>query len=315
MELNSPPLLAIVSPCLDEERVLPATFKVLRGVLDELKSEGRVSRDSFMLFVDDGSSDATWALISENASPDLRGLRLSRRCGHQCALVAGMEEAVATADICVTIDSDLQDDPHVIPLMLQAFTEGADIVYGVRRDRHTDSWLKKSTAAMFYSTMRRLGVESVSNHADFRLMSARAVMDMLCYEERNLFLRGIVPLLGYRQECVGYDRVPRQAGESKYPLPKMMDFAIDGITSFSVRPVRMLSVLGLAFVLVALAIGIYTLARHFSGETIEGWTSLMLSIWFCTGVLLMGLGILGEYVGKIYIEVKKRPRYRVAERV
>lgn len=307
--------LAIILPCLNEEEILPTTIAELSLLLDTLKREHKVADDSFLLFVDDGSTDATWQTIKNHASPSVKGIRLSRHCGHQEALVAGMEAALPHCDACVTMDCDLQDDPAVLPEMLAAYAEGADIVYGVRRDRHTDSWLKKSTASAFYSTMRSLGVESVANHADYRLMSARAVGDMLEYGERNLFLRGIVPLLGYRQEIVYYDRIPRRAGESKYPLRKMFDFALDGITSFSVRPVRMLAWLGVAFILIALGIGIYTLIRYFSGETIEGWTSLMLSIWFCTGVLLLGLGILGEYVGKIYIEVKKRPRYKVAERL
>lgn len=307
--------LAIILPCLNEEEVLPLTIAELTGLLEAMKRDGKVADGSFLLFVDDGSSDATWQTIGGHASPSVRGIRLNRRCGHQVALVAGMEAALPECDACVTMDCDLQDDPAILPEMLEAFNAGADIVYGVRRDRHTDSWLKKSSASAFYSTMRSLGVESVANHADYRLMSARAVGDMLEYGERNLFLRGIVPLLGYKQATVYYDRVPRKAGVSKYPLRKMFDFALDGITSFSVRPVRMLAWLGVAFIMIASGIGIYTLIRYFTGETIEGWTSLMLSIWFCTGILLLGMGILGEYVGKIYIEVKKRPRYKVAERL
>lgn len=317
MEINKHPIarLAVIIPCLDEEEVLPTTIITLRRKLSELIANGEISHASRLIFVDDGSSDATWKIISENADGLLGGIRLSRHCGHQMALLAGMDEALDSCDICITIDADLQDDVEVFSEMLQAYREGADIVYGVRRDRHTDTWLKKSTAAAFYSTMRHLGVESINNHADFRLMSSRAMEDILGYEERNLFLRGIVPMLGYRQEKVFYDRVPRCGGKSKYPLKKMFDFAIDGITSFSVRPVRMLFWLGILFTLTAFGIGVYSLVRYFSGQTIEGWTSLMLSIWFCTGILLMGLGIIGEYIGKIYIEVKKRPRYKVADRV
>lgn len=307
--------LAIILPCLNEEDMLPHTIPTLLAELSRLVETELISPESFLLFVDDGSADSTWKIISTNSSQSLKGVRLSRQCGHQTALLAGLEEALPHCDVCITMDADLQDDVSAIPEMLHIFKNGADIVYGVRRDRHTDSWLKKTTASTFYDTMRRLGVESVSNHADFRLMSSRAVADILDYEERNLYLRGIIPLLGYRQEKVYYDRAPRKAGRSKYPLRKMFDFAVDGITSFSVRPVRMLFWLGILFTFTALGIGIYTLIRHFTGETIAGWTSLMLSIWFCTGVLLMGLGIIGEYVGKIYIEVKKRPRYKVADRV
>ncbi len=306
--------LAIISPCLNEEEVLPLTITTLQSLLAELKDKGMISPESFLIFVDDGSDDHTWPLIASHSCESVRGIRLSRHCGHQAALIAGMEEALSHCDVCITIDADLQDDVSVIPEMLDKFYEGADIVYGVRRTRHTDSWIKKNTASAFYSTMRRLGVENVMNHADFRLMSSRALADLLDYGERNLYLRGLIPMLGYRQEMVFYDRAPRCGGESKYPFRKMLDFAIDGITSFSVRPVRMLFWLGIVFMITALAIGIYVLVRHFTGETIAGWTSLILSIWFCTGILLMGLGIIGEYIGKIYIEVKKRPRYKVAER-
>lgn len=310
-----PDRLAIILPCLNEEEMLPHTIATLDAELSRLISSGFISQESFLLFVDDGSTDNTWQLISAFASPSLKGVRLNRQCGHQIALLAGLEEALPLCDVCITMDADLQDDVAAIGEMMEEYRKGADIVYGVRRDRHTDSWLKKTTASTFYDVMRRLGVNSVSNHADFRLMSSRAVADILDYSERNLYLRGLIPLLGYRQEKVYYDRMPRQAGKSKYPFRKMLDFAVDGVTSFSVRPVRMLFWLGILFIVTALGIGIYTLIRHFSGETIAGWTSLMLSIWFCTGMLLMGLGIIGEYIGKIYIEVKKRPRYKVADRI
>ena len=307
--------LAIIVPCLNEEEILPHSLGVLSATLNTLIDNKTIDAGSFLLLVDDGSTDATWQIISDRASAMVKGITLTHRCGQQIALLAGLEEALPEADILITIDADLQDEVRVIPEMIKENEAGADIVYGVRRDRHNDSWMKKNSAAAFYSTMRRLGVDCVSNHADFRLMSSRAVADLLDYGERNLYLRGLVPMLGYRQACVYYDRESRLAGKSKYPLRKMFDFAIDGITSFSVRPVRMLFWLGIIFTLTALGIGIYSLIRHFSGETIAGWTSLMLSIWFCTGVLLMGLGIIGEYIGKIYIEVKKRPRYKVAGRV
>ncbi len=306
--------LAIVSPCHNEEEMLPHTAAALLSLLDGLTAEGRVAPESFILFVDDGSTDATWQGICSLASERVRGVSLSRRYGHQSALLAGMKEALPHCDACVTVDADLQDDISAIREMILAYEGGAEIVFGVRRDRSSDSWMKKTTAAAFYSTMSSLGVESLPNHADYRLMSARAVADLLEYGERNLFLRGLVPLLGYRQQTVEYDRLPRRAGESKYPFRKMLDFAIDGITSFSVRPVRMIFWVGIAFALTALGIGIYVLVRLFSGATIEGWASLMLSIWFCTGIMLMALGVVGEYIGKIYIEVKRRPRWHVAAR-
>lgn len=313
-EIGSP-VLAIIVPCYDEEAVLPATNAALLDKLDDMIRAGSVSSRSFILYVDDRSSDNTWRLIKTFSSPRVGGIRLSRRSGHQCALLAGMEEALGKCDVCITIDADLQDDPDVLPQMVEKFIEGADIVYGVRKDRHTDSWLKRTTAGNFYRVMRGLGVNCVSNHADFRLMSRRSMEDLLEYGERNLFLRGIVSQLGYEQDAVFYTRRKRMGGYSKYPFRKMLDFAIDGITSFSVRPVRMLFWLGVVFMLTALGIGIYAVVRYSQGATIEGWTSLILSIWFCTGILLMGLGIVGEYIGKIYIEVKHRPRYHIVDKV
>lgn len=312
------PKLVIIAPCHNEEAVVRGTTDILLASVSGMRREGIVADGSYLLYVDDGSTDFTWKCIvslSEEYPSLVHGLRLSRHCGQQEALVAGMEKTVGEADVCITIDADLQDDVAVIPDMIRKYIGGSDIVYGVRKNRGGDSWLKKATAKVFYNTMHSLGAECVANHADFRLMSRRAVADLMDYGERNLFLRGLVPLLGYGQECVYYERKERTGGETKYPLRKMLDFAVNGITSFSVRPVRMLFWIGLVFMLTALGIGIYVLIRHFSGETIEGWTSLMLSIWFCTGVLLMGLGIIGEYVGKIYIEVKRRPRYRISDEV
>ncbi|MBD5355713.1 MAG: glycosyltransferase family 2 protein [Bacteroides sp.] len=311
---DPPPILAIIVPCYIEAPVLPATDKELSALLENLKSVGKVAECSYVVYVDDRSDDNTWEVICGLTGNHSKGIRLSRHSGHQVALMAGMEYALDSFDCCITIDADLQDDISVIPNMIDAYRRGADIVYGVRTNRMCDSRTKRITAAGFYSTMHKLGVECVSNHADFRLMSSRAVEDLLEYKERNLFLRGIVPLLGYDQEMVYYKRKERTAGITKYPLKKMLDFAADGITSFSVTPVRMLLWLGLAVTAIGLGIGIYTLVRHFMGETIEGWTSLMLSIWFCTGVLLIGLGIIGEYIGKIYIEVKQRPRYKISDK-
>lgn len=304
------PRLTVVVPCLNEEEVLPDTHRSLCGVLQQLEDSGAVAPGSRVLYVDDGSTDSTWETIS---SLGMRacGISLARNYGHQEALLAGLEQASLEADILITIDADLQDDVSVIPLMVGKWREGADVVYGIRRRRRDDSFFKRTSARAFYGTMRLLGAQTVSDHADFRLMSARAVADLLEYGERNLFLRGLMPLLGYRQDSVFYDRRPRIAGRTKYPLSKMMDFAADGITSFSVRPVRMLFWIGVLFLLVAIVILCYVLIRHFSGHTIEGWTSLMLSVWFCTGTVLIGLGIIGEYVGKVYIEVKRRPRSKI----
>ena len=305
--------LAIIVPCYIEAEALPHTNEALCNLLARLKAEGVVEEESFVLYVDDRSTDATWQVIRSLPGECVRGVRLSHHSGHQTALIAGMEYALKDFDCCVTIDADLQDDISVIPDMLKAHKEGAEIVFGVRRSRKIDGVFKRMTASAFYGTMNRLGVDCVSNHADFRLMGKRAVEDLLEYEERNMFLRGIVPRLGYDQAKVYYERKERLAGVSKYPLWKMLDFAADGITSFSVLPVRMLFWLGLAFTAIGLGIGVYSLIRYFMGETIEGWTSLMLSIWFCTGMLLMGLGITGEYIGKIYIEVKHRPRYKISD--
>lgn len=307
------PRIAIVVPCLNEEEVVATTNSRLQSLLVRLKESGLAAEGSFALYVDDGSTDNTWGIIREMASEQTRGIRLSRNFGHQEALLAGIGEAIPEADAIITIDADLQDDIGVIPEMVGKFIAGADIVFGVRSDRHRDTWFKRASAHGFYDLMKTLGVDMVSDHADFRLLSSRAAANLLEFEERNLFLRGIVPMLGYRQEMVTYERRERQAGKTKYPLAKMFEFAVNGITSFSVRPVRMLFWIGTLFMLTALGVGAYVLIRHFSGYTIEGWTSLMLSIWFCTGVLLMGLGVIGEYIGKIYIEVKKRPRFKISD--
>lgn len=308
------PRLAFIVPCYIEAPVLRQTNIALDEIMAQMIVDEQISTDSFMLFVDDRSTDNTWEVIKSMSSEFVKGVRLSHHSGHQTALVAGMECALNDFDICITIDADLQDDVDVIPEMVAAFANGSDIVYGVRKSRKSDGKIKRITAVAFYDTMNKLGVDCVSNHADFRLMSRRAVEDLLEYGERNLFLRGIVPRIGYDQAVVYYERKERAAGVSKYPFWKMLDFAADGITSFSVLPVRMLFWLGLIFMTVAIGIGIYSLIRYFIGETIEGWTSLMLSIWFCTGILLMGLGVTGEYIGKIYIEVKHRPRYKISDK-
>lgn len=314
--MNKAPRLAIVVPCYNEEEVFASTEVALRSLIAEMEGEGLVAPGSFVAYVDDGSKDKTWQLI-ERAAEEFPGIdcgvKLGHNAGHQNALLAGLEAVAGQCDAVVSIDADLQDDIRAIPKMVKEYIDGSEIVYGVRDSRETDTWFKRTSAEGFYKTMNRLGVESVSNHADFRLMSARAAKELLRYKENNIFLRGIVPKIGLRQSRVLYDRKPRQAGESKYPLRKMVNFAVEGITSFSIKPVRFVFLIGVIFMIVAFFIFIYTLCRYFSGETIIGWTSLMLSIWFCSGVLLVALGIVGEYVGKIFLEVKDRPRYVIEE--
>lgn len=310
---NRLPQIAIVIPCYNEQEVLPQTNSVLSGLLERLIQDREVAGDSYLLYVDDGSRDSTWQLIEKYCTENnlTQGIKLAANAGHQNALIAGLETVSEHCDAAISIDADLQDDIEAIPGMVAEFKKGYDVVYGVRNSRKSDTWFKRESAQRFYRLMNDLGVRSVYNHADFRLMSAEVIKDFLKFDERNIFIRGIIPRLGRNQTSVYYDRKPRQAGESKYPLKKMINFAIDGITSFSVRPVRMVFFLGLGFLLVAFGIFIYVMIRYFGGETIEGWTSLMLSIWFCTGMTLISLGIIGEYIGKIYTEVKHRPRYSI----
>lgn len=307
------PKIAIVVPCYNEQEVLPETNRVLCTLLDRMAANAEISTDSYIAYVDDGSRDNTWQIIKQYSSGNRRvkGIKLAANVGHQNALIAGLDTVSENCDAAISIDADLQDDVEAIPQMVEKFREGFEIVYGVREDRESDTWFKRESAQSFYKMMNHLGVKSIYNHADFRLMSVEVLRDFLRYDERNMFIRGIIPGLGRTQTSVYYKRKPRTAGESKYPLKKMINFAVDGITSFSVRPVRMVFFIGFIFLLVALGIFIYVMIRYFSGETIEGWTSLMLSIWFCTGVTLMALGVIGEYIGKIYTEVKHRPRYSI----
>ncbi len=312
------PVLCIVVPCLNEEEALPLFHQCLSAVVSSLKTNGKISSDSYILYVDDGSIDSTWEVITTLASrfpSDVGGLRLSTNTGHQNALVAGIEAVASYIDIVVTIDADMQDDPGAIGAMVEEYMKGYDIVYGVRADRSSDSHAKRGLAQTHYRLMQALGARTVYNHSDYRLMSRRAIDSLCSYEERNLYLRGIVPTLGFAQSKVYFTRARRVAGKTKYPLGRMFNFAADGITSFSVRPVRMVFITGMIFLLVALGILIYVLIRYLSGHTIEGWSSLMVSVWLCSGVLLMALGVTGEYVGKIYTEVKHRPRYHLEESV
>ena len=305
--------IAIVVPCFNEEEVLPQTNQQLRALLDGMMRDRLVGEGSYILYVDDGSRDRTWEIIAGYSEADalVRGLKLAGNVGHQNALMAGLDTARQDADVTVSIDADLQDDINAIPEMVKKYNEGCDIVYGVRRKRSTDTFFKRTTAQMFYRFMTSMGVKSVYNHADFRLMSRRAV-DALCqYEERNLFLRGLVPLLGYKTDQVFYDRLERQAGESKYPLSKMLSFAIDGVTSFSVKPLRLIFDLGLIFLLISLGILVYVIVALCKGNGVQGWASLMLSIWFVGGCVLICLSIIAAYIGRIYTEGKHRPRYNI----
>ena len=310
-------ILYIVVPCYNEQEMLPITTPKLIEQLNALVEAQLIDKESRILYVNDGSIDDTWQLIEQYTQqhPQVCGVKLAGNVGHQNALLAGLEAASERADITISIDADLQDDVAVMRDMVQKYHEGCDIVYGVRRERKTDTWFKRNSALAFYKLMRRLGVKSVYNHADYRLMSRRAVKQLLNYRERNLFLRGIVPLVGYRTDSVFYDRSERLAGESKYPLSKMINFAVNGITSFSIKPVRMVLTLGIIFTLIALGILVYVLIAYFSGRTVSGWASLILSLWFIGGCVLIGLGIVGEYIGKIYIEVKDRPRYNIEKEI
>ena len=305
---------AIVVPCYNEEAVLAETTSRLLEVMQRV-AEKHADLQGRIVYVDDGSRDGTWSLIGSLSKqhPQVMGLKLAHNAGHQHALWAGLEWAAAHVDAAISIDADLQDDVNVIPEMIDLFLGGKDIVYGVRRDRPTDTWFKRTTALAFYKLMSKLGGDIVYNHADYRLMSRRTLAALMTYGERNLFLRGMVRTLGFPQAMVYYDRGERFAGESKYPLRKMLAFAIDGITSFSVRPLRLISIVGLSFMLVALAVIFYGLAAWLCGRTIQGWTSLLVSLWFIGGAILVALGVIGEYVGKIYAEVKRRPRYFIEE--
>ena len=307
------PVLYIVVPCFNEQEALPHSHERLSKLIEEMIAQGSIGAESKLLYVDDGSRDNTWEIIEKLSSESNRvaGVKLACNSGHQNALMAGLAAAVEHCDITVSIDADLQDDINVIPQMVERYRGGCDIVFGVRRDRKSDSWLKRTTAGMFYRLMERLGVDTINNHADYRLMSRRAVMALLDYKERNLFIRGIVTKLGYKTDCVYYDRAARIAGESGYSLRKMMNFAIDGITSFSVKPVRLVFTVGLVFLLIALIMLIYVLCAYFMGRAVSGWPSLFLSVWLVGAFILIGLGIIGEYVGKIYIEVKNSPRYNI----
>lgn len=308
-------VLYIVVPCYNEEEVFPKTAEVLTGVLTDLIKKQKISKDSRLLFIDDGSKDKTWQLISleRKQNPFVCGAKLSHNAGHQNALFAGLMLAKEFCNISVSIDADLQDDTAAIEQMVDKYHEGCEIVYGVRADRKSDSAFKRTTAQLFYKLMNFLGAETVYNHADFRLMSARALAALENYSERNLFLRGIVTLIGFKTDTVTYTRGERFAGKSKYPFKKMLSFAFDGITSFSVKPIKFITGLGILITILSLCAAVYSFIMYFVGNTIPGWTSLMLSIWFFGGLQLAAIGLIGQYIGKIYVEAKHRPRYNYEE--
>ena len=304
-------ILTIVVPCYNEQEVLPETVKELGEVLEKLTKDGNVSPKSKILFVNDGSKDKTWELISKYTKEYeyVTGIKFSRNYGHQNALLAGMSVAVEYSDMIITIDADLQDDINAIPEMVEKYNEGYDVVYGVRNSRETDTFFKRRTALAFYGLMGKLGVILVPDSADYRLLSKRATESLLDFKERNLFLRGMVPLVGYDSAKVYYARKERFAGKSKYPLSKMLHFALDGITSFSIAPIHLILYLGVLTVIFSIIMMIYTLVEKINGHIVSGWASLMISIWFLGGVQLISISIIGEYVGKIFSEVKHRPRF------
>lgn len=314
--MRSDNTLYVVVPCYKEEEVLPETSKRLKAKLTALIAQGKISPRSRILFVNDGSKDRTWPIIEELHAQDriFSGVNLSRNRGHQNALLAGLMTAVQYADMMVSMDADLQDDIDAMDRMIDAYHEGCDVVYGVRSSRKTDSFFKRFTAESFYKLMKAMGVDIVFNHADYRLMSRRAVEGLSQFKEVNLFLRGIVPQIGYSWTTVEYERAKRFAGESKYPLKKMLSFAFDGITSFSVKPLRLILFLGAVIFALSLVMLLWTLIRWIAGATVSGWASLMCSIWMIGGIQLLALGVIGEYMGKAYSEAKARPRF-IIERV
>ena len=308
-------ILYVVVPCYNEEAVLPETSKRLREKLSSLIKADKISDKSRIIFVDDGSKDKTWEIISELYEVDdiFGGIKLSRNKGHQNALLAGLMTAKEDADMIISMDADLQDDINAVDQFVDKYYEGCDIVYGVRSSRKTDTAFKRGTAGMFYKLMQLLGVDIVDNHADYRLMSKRAVEALSQFKEVNLFLRGIVKQIGFKSDIVYYERSERFAGESKYPLKKMLSFAFDGITSFSIKPIRLVTVLGFVVFLISIGFIIYTIVSNILGITVAGWSSLMCSLWFLSGLQIMALGIVGEYIGKIYTEVKERPKFILDE--
>ena len=313
MNREQNPTVYLVIPCYNEEEVLPETVGRLTQKLDAMRAAGLANEHSRMLLVDDGSKDRTWEIITRlnRENPYVEGVKLAHNRGHQNALLCGLMTAMPLCDCAISLDADLQDDVDALDQFVQKYKEGCDVVYGVRNKRETDTWFKRTTAEGFYKVMKLLGVDVVFNHADYRLMSRRALEGLAEYKEVNLFLRGMVPLIGYRSDYVYYDRHERFAGESKYPLKKMISFALDGISSFSVKPLKLISNFGILVSVLSVVGLLYALVSYFMGLTVSGWTAIVCSIWLLGGLQMLCLGVVGGYIGKIYSEVKARPRYRV----
>lgn len=315
MDNRQNPVLYIVIPCYNEQEVLHETARRLREKMESLMEREMISRESRIMFVNDGSRDRTWEIIRElhESDPIYQGVKLSRNRGHQNALLGGLMTAKEYADMVISMDADLQDDIDVVDQFVEKYYEGCEIVYGVRSARKTDTFFKRFTAEGFYKLINFMGGEVVFNHADYRLMSRRALDELAKYKEVNLFLRGIVPMIGFQTGIVTYERHERFAGESKYPLKKMLALAVDGITSLSIKPIRAIVLLGMLIFLCSIAMLIYSLVQHFLGNTSIGWTSLIVSIWAIGGLQLLAIGVIGEYIGKIYLETKERPKYIIEE--
>jgi glycosyltransferase involved in cell wall biosynthesis len=308
-------VLALVVPCYNEEEVLRNTAERLTGELVRLVGAQKIHPDSFIVFVDDGSKDETWEIIKElkAQNPSIKGIKLSRNFGHQSALLAGLNKVIDICDVAVTIDADLQQDEKALESFVDKYNEGYELVFGVRKDRNTDSFFKKATASSFYTLMRLMGVNIIKNHADYRLASQKALKALAQYEETNLFLRGIFPSLGFKSAIVHHEVHKRTEGKTKYSLPKMLLFALNGITSFSVVPIRFISVLGVLFFVLSIFMSFYALYAYMFYNVVHGWTSIVIPIYFIGGIQLLSLGVIGEYIGKIYGEVKRRPRYIIEE--
>ncbi len=316
MKKENKDILYIVIPCYNEEKVLIETTKILKKKINKLIKDHVIDNDSHILYVDDGSLDSTWSIVEKTNKEDklFQGISLSRNTGHQNALVAGLLSAKVKADIVITMDADLQDDINAIDAMLEKYKQGNDVVYGIRSKREKDSWFKKSTARLFYKIMKFMGIDIICDHADYRLTSKKVLDEFENYKEVNLFLRGIFPLIGFKHDFVYYERNERIAGKSKYSLSKMINFALDGITSFTVRPLRFICILGVVILLISLVIMIYSLIQKVTGNTVAGWTFLSISIWFLGGLQMISIGIIGEYVGKTYSETKARPRFIISKK-
>ena len=304
--------LFCVIPCYNEQEVLPETSRRLKGKIEDLVGRKMISSDSRILLVNDGSKDDTWNIIKKLHEEDevFQGINLSKNMGHQNALLAGLMTAKDLCDMAISLDADLQDDINAIDAMVDKFNkEDCEVVYGVRSKRATDTFFKRFTAESYYKLIDAMGAKTVYNHADYRLLSRRALQALSEFGEVNLFLRGIVPMLGFKSDIVYYERAERFAGESKYPLKKMLSFAIEGITSLSTKPIKMITELGFFIFFVSIAVFIYSLVRYFTGHTIQGWTTTVLSVWAIGGLIMISLGVIGEYIGKIYLETKNRPRF------